>query len=208
MPALFDLVRGAYPFHNLSAESFESVLRLISGRFPTPDFRDLRARVVWDRIHNRLARVAGDGPACPGRWRHDSGHRPVSGLSGGGGPAAGRARRGVRLRAASRRNVCAGQFHLADRGDRSPIAWWSPRPRGRPRSCRSGGERVRPARPSWVRRSERSRREVGERLDDPELLPWLERECRLTRAGSRIICGNLSCASSGSRVPCPTIARS
>ena len=35
VPALFDLVRSAYPFHDLSAESFESVLRLISG--PIPD---------------------------------------------------------------------------------------------------------------------------------------------------------------------------
>ena len=42
VPALFDLVRGAYPFHSLSAEAFESVLRLVSGRFPTPEFRDLR----------------------------------------------------------------------------------------------------------------------------------------------------------------------
>ena len=57
--ALYNLVRGAYPFHNLSAESFENVLKMISGRFPTPDFRDLRARVVWDRIHNRLAALPG-----------------------------------------------------------------------------------------------------------------------------------------------------
>ena len=84
-----DLVRSAYPFQNLSAESFESVLRLISGRFPTPELRDLRARVVWDRIHNRLAAAAGHGPACPGRRRHDTRHRAVSGLPGGGGAAAG-----------------------------------------------------------------------------------------------------------------------
>ena len=59
MPALYDLVRQAYPFHTVSAEAFESVLRLISGRFPTADFRDLRARVVWDRVHNRLASLPG-----------------------------------------------------------------------------------------------------------------------------------------------------
>src|SRR5271155_5650769 len=32
VPALFDLVRSAYPFRNLSADAFESVLRLVSGR--------------------------------------------------------------------------------------------------------------------------------------------------------------------------------
>ena len=36
VPALFDLVRWAYPFRDLSAEAFESVLRLVSGRFPSP----------------------------------------------------------------------------------------------------------------------------------------------------------------------------
>ncbi len=59
VPALFDVIRSAYPFHGLSAESFESVLRLISGRYPTPELRDLRARVVWDRIHNRLSALPG-----------------------------------------------------------------------------------------------------------------------------------------------------
>src|SRR5581483_2386737 len=59
VPALFDLVRRAYPFHDVSAEAFESILRLVSGRFPTPGLRDLRARVAWDPIHNRLAALPG-----------------------------------------------------------------------------------------------------------------------------------------------------
>ena len=32
VPALFDLVRGAYPYRDLSAPAFESVLKLVSGR--------------------------------------------------------------------------------------------------------------------------------------------------------------------------------
>ena len=89
VPALFDLVRGAYPFHNLSAEAFESVLRLVSGRFPTPDFRDLRARVVWDRIHNRLAALPGTAQLAlvGGGTIPDTGQFPV--YLGEGGPRLG-----------------------------------------------------------------------------------------------------------------------
>ena len=59
VPALYNLVRGAYPFRDLTADAFESVLKMISGRFPVGTFRDLRARVAWDRVHNRLAPLPG-----------------------------------------------------------------------------------------------------------------------------------------------------
>jgi ATP-dependent Lhr-like helicase len=59
VPALFDLVRGAYPYEDLPAEAFESVLAMVTGRFPTGSIRDLRARISWDRIHNRLAPLPG-----------------------------------------------------------------------------------------------------------------------------------------------------
>jgi ATP-dependent Lhr-like helicase len=59
VPALFDLVRCAYPYRGLTASAFESVLKMISGRFPTETFRDLRARVSWDRVHNRLHALPG-----------------------------------------------------------------------------------------------------------------------------------------------------
>jgi ATP-dependent helicase Lhr and Lhr-like helicase len=89
VPALFDLVRSAYPFHKLSAESFESVLRLISGRFPTPELRDLRARVVWDRIHNRLSPLPGTAQLAlvGGGTIPDTGQYPVH--LGAGGPRLG-----------------------------------------------------------------------------------------------------------------------
>src|SRR5437763_15532332 len=47
-PALFDLVRRAYPYRDLTASAFENVLKMVSGRFPLESFRDLRARVSWD----------------------------------------------------------------------------------------------------------------------------------------------------------------
>ena len=88
-PGAFDLVRCAYPFHDLSAEAFESVLRLVSGRFPSPGLRDLRARVAWDRIHNRLAALPGTAHLAlvGGGTIPDTGQFPV--YLGDGGPRLG-----------------------------------------------------------------------------------------------------------------------
>ncbi|MDX2038664.1 MAG: DEAD/DEAH box helicase [Isosphaeraceae bacterium] len=57
--ALFTLVRQCHAYRNLSAAAFESVLSMISGRFPTGPLQDLRARVVWDRIHGTLHPLPG-----------------------------------------------------------------------------------------------------------------------------------------------------
>ena len=57
--ALLTLVRRAYPYRDLTASAFESVLKMISGRFPVGTLRDLRASVSWDRIHDRLAALPG-----------------------------------------------------------------------------------------------------------------------------------------------------
>jgi len=46
---LFDLVRGAAPFAELSTEVWESVLDLLAGRYPSDEFAELRPRIVWDR---------------------------------------------------------------------------------------------------------------------------------------------------------------
>ena len=51
---LFDLLRRAAPFASLSRESFESVLDLLSGRYPSDEFAELRPRITWDRITNLL----------------------------------------------------------------------------------------------------------------------------------------------------------
>jgi ATP-dependent Lhr-like helicase len=52
---LFDRVRGAAPFAELSRRAFEGVLDMLSGRYPSDDFRDLRARVTWDRARGRVS---------------------------------------------------------------------------------------------------------------------------------------------------------
>jgi ATP-dependent helicase Lhr and Lhr-like helicase len=51
---LFDLVRGAAPFANLSRLAFEGVLDLLSGRYPSDEFADLRPRLTWDRVRNMV----------------------------------------------------------------------------------------------------------------------------------------------------------
>ena len=49
---LFDLVRRAAPFGVLTRAAFEGVLDLLSGRYPSDEFAELRPRLTWDRIRN------------------------------------------------------------------------------------------------------------------------------------------------------------
>jgi len=59
--ALFDLVRHAAPFGALSRSAFEGVLDLLSGRYPSDEFAELRPRLTWDRVRNVV--TARDGAA-------------------------------------------------------------------------------------------------------------------------------------------------
>jgi len=47
---LHAVIRGAAPFAELSDELLASVLDLLSGRYPSEEFAELRPRVVWDRV--------------------------------------------------------------------------------------------------------------------------------------------------------------
>ncbi|MGD0677398.1 MAG: DEAD/DEAH box helicase [Polyangiaceae bacterium] len=47
--ALFERLRGAAPFADLPRGAFEGVLDMLSGRYPSDDFAELRPRVTWDR---------------------------------------------------------------------------------------------------------------------------------------------------------------
>jgi ATP-dependent helicase Lhr and Lhr-like helicase len=58
---LFDLVRRAAPFGSLSRTAFEGVLDLLSGRYPSDEFGELRPRLTWDRVRNVVS--ARDGAA-------------------------------------------------------------------------------------------------------------------------------------------------
>ncbi len=48
------VVRRAAPFENLPRSSFEAVLDMLSGRYPSDEFAELRPRLNWDRIDGRL----------------------------------------------------------------------------------------------------------------------------------------------------------
>ena len=52
--ALFDAVRRAAPCAELSRSTFEGVLDMLSGRYPSDDFADLRPRLTWDRLEGTL----------------------------------------------------------------------------------------------------------------------------------------------------------
>jgi ATP-dependent Lhr-like helicase len=47
---LFDAIRRAAPFAELSRSVFEGVLDMLSGRYPSDEFAELRPRLTWDRI--------------------------------------------------------------------------------------------------------------------------------------------------------------
>ncbi len=48
------MVRGAAGFHELSDDLLNNVLDLLSGRYPSDEFNELRPRLVWDRVNQTL----------------------------------------------------------------------------------------------------------------------------------------------------------
>ncbi len=51
---VYSLVRRAAPFADLPRSSFEGVLDMLSGRYPSDEFAELRPRLTWDRIAGTL----------------------------------------------------------------------------------------------------------------------------------------------------------
>ena len=51
---LYAAVRGAAPFASLGRRAFEGVLDLLSGRYPSDEFAELRPRLTWDRLTGQL----------------------------------------------------------------------------------------------------------------------------------------------------------
>ncbi|HMB05055.1 MAG TPA: DEAD/DEAH box helicase, partial [Isosphaeraceae bacterium] len=186
VPALFDLVRGAYPYRDLTAPAFESVLKMVSGRFPTESFRDLRARVSWDRVHNRLHPLPGTAKLAVvgGGTIPDTGQYPV--YLGDEGPRLGELdeefvlERRVgetfvlgtstwRIEAIEPHRVLVARAE----GEAAMMPFW--RGEDSPRTAELGeavGALV---------------RELVDRRGDPGALDWLQAECRLDRAAARCL---------------------
>jgi ATP-dependent Lhr-like helicase len=53
------VVRRAYPYSDLGPRAFESVLDMLSGRYPSDEFAELRPRIVWDRVEGKVRGRAG-----------------------------------------------------------------------------------------------------------------------------------------------------
>ncbi|HEY2013955.1 MAG TPA: crosslink repair DNA glycosylase YcaQ family protein [Bryobacteraceae bacterium] len=51
---LYSLICRAAPYADLARSSFESVLDMLSGRYPSDEFVELRPRITWDRVSNRI----------------------------------------------------------------------------------------------------------------------------------------------------------
>ena len=51
---LFDVVRRAAPFTTLPRSAYDATLDLLSGRYPSDEFAELRPRLVWDRVSGEL----------------------------------------------------------------------------------------------------------------------------------------------------------
>ncbi len=47
---LHALVTSTYSYSELSRELLENVLDMLDGRYPSKEFGELRARIVWDRV--------------------------------------------------------------------------------------------------------------------------------------------------------------
>src|SRR4029077_362141 len=48
------LVRGCANFAQISDELLTNVLEMLAGRYPSEEFAELRPRLVWDRVNDRL----------------------------------------------------------------------------------------------------------------------------------------------------------
>ena len=53
------VVRRAYPYGDLGPRSLDAVLDMLSGRYPSDEFAELRPRIVWDRVAGTIRGRAG-----------------------------------------------------------------------------------------------------------------------------------------------------
>ena len=146
------LVRRAAPFAELPDSALHAVLDMLSGRYPSTAFAELRPRLVWDRDHRPADRPARRPAARRDQRRHHPrpGHvRRLPGRRRARVPGR-RARRGDGLRVPRRRRLPARLHLLADRGHHPRPGAGLPRARARRPGCRSGRATRSAARSSWA----------------------------------------------------------
>jgi len=184
VPDLYAVIRRAYPFRELSPALFESVLEMVSGRFPSDSFRDLRPRISWDRVHNQLHPLPGS--------------RQLAVVNGGTIPDTGQFAAyiaGQSTRIGELDEEFVYERRIGDTFVLGTTAW---------RIEDIGDDRVQVSRvegmpammPFW-RGEDVGRtpdlglaigaflRELVERLPSPDVLDWLQRECHLHNFAAR-----------------------
>jgi ATP-dependent Lhr-like helicase len=150
---LYALVRRAAPFAELPRSSFDGVLDMLSGRYPSDEFAELRPRISWDR-------VAGTVRAREGAVRVavvNGGTIPDRGLYGVflAGESEGKTSRRVgELDEEMVFETREGEVFVLGASSRSRTTrCWSARRRASPARCRSGVATGRVGRSSWASRS-------------------------------------------------------
>ena len=118
---LFAPIRRAAPFAELSRAVFDGVLDMLSGRYPSDEFAELRPRITWDRVDRRRSRRATAPSASPSptaaRFRTAASIGVFLVGAGARRGARRRARRGDGVREPRRRDVRARRLVVAHRGD-------------------------------------------------------------------------------------------
>ncbi len=68
---LYALVTRTHSYSELPRALLENVLDMLDGRYPSSEFGELRARIVWDRVAGSHSRTQGSAPAGDRERRHD-----------------------------------------------------------------------------------------------------------------------------------------
>ncbi|MBX2991897.1 MAG: DEAD/DEAH box helicase [Bacteroidetes bacterium] len=56
---LFSLIKQSYCYRDLSGKLYSGVLNMLAGRYTNEMFRELRARISWDKVNNTLRALPG-----------------------------------------------------------------------------------------------------------------------------------------------------
>ncbi len=80
---LYNVVRSAAPFATLTRPIFEGILDMLSGRYPSEEFAELRPRITWDRLTHKLTSREGARRRRGDQRRHDTRPRALRRFSRG-----------------------------------------------------------------------------------------------------------------------------
>ena len=57
--ALFDLLRRPTAYNELTWRAYQTTVEMLAGRYPSQAYRQLRARLAWDRVNHKLEALPG-----------------------------------------------------------------------------------------------------------------------------------------------------